>query len=60
MWGIIKQPSGKNGIAVEENGRFVVLSGNKGDLLFWQIEAELQQQQKQKDTKATADKPSKK
>lgn len=51
-WGIMKQPSGKDGFVVSENGHTVVLSGNKGDLLFWQIEAELQRQQEQRDAKA--------
>lgn len=61
MWSIFKQPSGGNGFYVkDENGKKHVLSPQQGDALFWQIEAELQQQQRQKTTQAAVDKLNKK
>lgn len=61
MWSIFKQPSGDNGFYVkDENGQKLVLSAQQGDARFWQIEADLQREQRQKHTQAAVDKLNKK
>lgn len=51
---MVKQPSTELGIAIQHDGKVIMLSGNPGDLLFWQIEAELQAEAGGKEVKVTS------
>lgn len=50
---MVKQPSTELGIAIQHDDKVIMLSGNPGDLLFWQIEAELQARAGGKEVKVT-------
>lgn len=50
---MVKQPSTELGLAIQHEDKVIMLSGNPGDLLFWQIEAELQAQSGGKEVKVT-------
>lgn len=50
---VVKQPSGEYGFAIQHDEKVILLSGNPGDLLFWQIEAELQKAETGKEVKVT-------